>query len=443
MRVRFWGTRGSVPTPGPTTFRYGGNTSCVEVRAADGTLVVLDCGTGVIPLGRTLLAEQADPIRGALLIGHTHWDHIQGFPFFAPLFVPDNHWSIYGPGGLDRQIAKGLARQMAYEHFPLPLENVNATVRIQHLIEGVFEIGSICVTAQYLNHPVFTLGYRLEADGVVLVYATDYEPFFVHPLGAAPGRRPVHREDRRHIRFLEGADLIIHDAQYTLDDFPAKTGWGHMPTERTVDYALLAGAQRLALFHHDPMRDDTAIDRLTEQAYARATNNSQSLEVFAAAEGQVIEISPQSPSPRPLSAVVDAMSALRTPASNGSQPVLIADGDAALVRLLRGALRAEGLRVLTAANGEAALQLARQEHPAVILLDMTLPGLDGLTLCRTLRAEPQLSQVPILMLTGVKLHETDVKEAFAAGATDYLTTPVKPTLIRSRVRAWIQRSATC
>jgi CheY-like chemotaxis protein len=437
MRVRFWGTRGSVPTPGTTTVRYGGNTSCVEVRAADGAIVVLDCGTGAIPLGRALLAENSDSIRGALLIGHTHWDHIQGFPFFAPLFVPNNHWEIYGPWGLDRQIAKGLAGQMAYEHFPLPLGSLNATVQIQHLTEGVFEVGSVRVTTQYLNHTVFTLGYRLEADGATLVYATDYEPFSLHPLGGPPRTLPVHHEDQRHIRFLEGAALIIHDAQYTLDEFPAKTGWGHMPMERAVDYALLAGAQRLALFHHDPIRDDEAIDRLCEHAHSQAAGSA--LEVYAASEGQIIELSPQSTRPSP-AGLPDA-SALRNPAPSGTHTALIADSDAAMVRFLKPALRAEGLHVLTASDGETALRIACQKRPAIILLDMTLPGLDGLALCRTLRAEaePRLSKVPILLLTGVKLHETDVVEAFAAGATDYLTTPVKPTLIRSRVRAWLQR----
>ncbi len=441
MRVQFWGTRGSVPTPGSTTLRYGGNTSCVEVRAADGTLVVLDCGTGAISLGRSLLSENPGSIQGALLIGHTHWDHIQGFPFFAPLFIPGNHWTVYGPGGLDRQIAKGLASQMVYEHFPLPLEALEAKIQMHHLAEGTFEVGSICVTAQYLNHPVFTLGYRLEADGVTLIYATDFEPFFLPPVGAPPGTKPVHHEDQRHIRFLEGADLIIHDAQYTLDEFPARTGWGHMPIERCVDYAVLAGAQRLALFHHDPSRDDQTIDQLAARAHSRATSIGSSLEVFAAAEGQVIELSPQATPAAP--AMLTDVSALQIPTLDGARTVLIADGDPAMVRLLKPALQAEGLRVLTAANGKKALRLARQEHPVLILLDMTLPGLDGLAFCHTLRAEddPRLTKVPILMLTGVKLDETDVAEAFAAGATDYLMTPAKPTLIRSRVRAWLQRAA--
>ena len=154
MRVRFWGTRGSIPTPGPTTLRYGGNTACVEVCAADGTLVVLDCGTGAYGLGRALLAANPRPLHGHLLIGHTHWDHIQGFPFFAPLFVPENVWEIYAPGGHGGQIEASLAGQMAYEYCPITLTTLNAKVRLHDLTEGVFEVGSVRVTTQYLNHRV-------------------------------------------------------------------------------------------------------------------------------------------------------------------------------------------------------------------------------------------------------------------------------------------------
>lgn len=441
MRVRFWGTRGSVPTPGATTVRYGGNTSCVEVRAADGTLVILDCGTGAIPLGQNLLSNGAEPIQGAFLIGHTHWDHIQGFPFFAPLFFPHNRWTVYGPGGLDRQLAKGLASQMVYEHFPLPLNALEAKVHIQHLAEGTFEIGSIRVTTQYLNHPVFTLGYRLEADGVTVIYATDFEPFYLQALAATPGARPVHHEDQRHIRFLEGADLVIHDAQYILDEFPFKTGWGHMPVESCVDYAMLAGAQRLALFHHDPIRDDATIDRLAARAIERVRSNGHTLEVFAAAEGQVVELSAAAVDPAAV--VLTAASALQIPALDGARTVLIAARESAMALLLEPALRAEGLRVVQATDGATALRLAEQEQPVVILLERTLPGLNGLAVCRRLRAahSPPAKQVPILILAGAKAHARDVTAAFAAGATDYLIIPCKPALIRSRVRAWIQRTA--
>jgi len=441
MRIRFWGTRGSLPKPGPTTLRYGGNTSCVEVRASDGTLVVLDCGTGAHALGQTLVAGP-DPIQGHLLISHTHWDHIQGFPFFAPLFVLGNVWDVYAPGGRAQQLEASLAGQMAYEYFPVTLDALNAEVRLHELREGVFELGSIRVTAQYLNHPALTLGYRLEADGVTLIYATDVEPHSLYPLSAPPGTLPVHREDRRHIRFLEGADLVIHDSQYTLDDFPAKAGWGHMPIERAVDYAMLANVKQLALFHHDPDRHDEGVDQLCKEARDRAAKGHSALQVFAAAEGQAIELMGDSADPHPRLAV-DA-SALLSQYPQDAGKVLIVDDDPIIVHLLKTTLGDEGVQVSAATDGESALRLARQEHPGLILLDMVLPGMDGLEVCRALRAEqdPHLCDVPIIMLTGEKLQEQDLIKAFATGVSDYLVKPVNPTLIRSSVRKWLLRAAT-
>src|SRR5215472_10417210 len=156
MHIRFWGTRGSVAKPGPTTLRYGGNTSCVEVRAADGTLVVFDCGTGAHALGQWLMTASKPPVRGHMLISHTHWDHIQGLPFFAPLFVPENEWDIYAPGGLGQSLEATLAGQMQYAYFPITLEQLGAAIRYHDLVEGSFAIGRLRAVAQYLNHPALS-----------------------------------------------------------------------------------------------------------------------------------------------------------------------------------------------------------------------------------------------------------------------------------------------
>src|SRR5574341_1013034 len=214
MRIRFWGTRGSLAKPGPSTIRYGGNTSCVEVRAADGTLIILDCGTGAHDLGRSLMASGVHPIRGHLLITHTHWDHIQGFPFFAPLFVPGNEWDIYAPGGLGQRLEKTLAGQMEYTYFPVTLAQLGAAIRYHDRAEGSFMIGGVRVVTQYLNHPALAMGYRLEAGGVAVVYSTDHEPNAPPLEGASAGALSVHGEDRRHVEFLSWADLVIHDSQY-------------------------------------------------------------------------------------------------------------------------------------------------------------------------------------------------------------------------------------
>jgi len=439
MRVRFWGTRGSIARPGPATLRYGGNTSCVEVRAADGTLVVLDCGTGAHGLGRELEAGEEEYRVGHLLISHTHWDHIQGLPFFQPLFTSDNEWQIYAPGGGSADLQASLAGQMSYEYSSITLESLDARVRFHNLTEGAFEVGGVRVTTRFVNHPVLTLAYRLEADGATLVYSTDHEPHSLHPTEAPPGATPVHHEDRRHAQFLEEADFVIHDGQYTLDEFPSKAGWGHSPVERAVDYAILAGAKQLAFTHHDPERDDEAVDRICQIARERASASERAPEVFAATEGRSIELS----GPGVRRPIEPQASALLSDAGSRASTVLIVDDDPDMLLLLEAALRADGVRVLKASDGESALEVARRDPPALILLDMELPGPGGLELCRILRAgsDLPLRNVPILILTGARLKEADLVEAFVAGATDYLTKPIKPTLVRSRVRGWLLRTS--
>lgn len=448
MRIRFWGTRGSLPKPGETTLRYGGNTSCVEVRTSAGTLLVLDCGTGAHGLGQALLTSSESPLAGHLLITHTHWDHIQGFPFFAPLFIPGTAWDIYAPGGLGRRLEDTLAGQMAYPYFPITLEQLGATIRYHDLVEGAFDLGDLHITARYLNHPALTLGYRLEVGDCTVVYATDHEPHGPHHpdaadlAGALSRSLAVHREDRGHIEFLAEADLVIHDAQYTAEEYPQKVGWGHSPVEYAVDIALAARAKRLALFHHDPLRDDASLDRVVGACQQRIAAWGGDLDVFAAAEGQVIELPERDVTP----ARVVVPAEPTTPADTvGTAPaaetVLIVDDEPDIVRLVTLALRPEGYRLLSATDGDTALRLARTERPSLILLDWHMPRRDGLEVCRALRADadPELRDVPVVLLTAQTGAE-DIAAGFAAGATDYLTKPFKPTYIRSRVRGWLLRT---
>jgi CheY-like chemotaxis protein len=416
----------------------------VEARPADGTLVVFDCGTGAHELGQWLMANDETPIRGHLLITHTHWDHIQGLPFFAPLFAAGNEWDIYAPGGLGQSLEATLAGQMQYTYFPITLEQLGAAIRFHDLVEGPFAIESLSAAARYLNHPAMSLGYRLETGGKTVVCATDHEPHVralpdVAKRGSARRRMPVHPEDQRHVEFLSGADLLIHDAQYTASEYSQKVGWGHTPVEWAVDYAVAANVKRLALFHHDPLHDDEAIDRIVDHCRQRCAATGSRLDVFAAAEGMVIDIPErqfaghESAGPP---AHIDAPVQPSTPLT-----ILIADDDPVVVRLLRATLRPDGFRLLEANDGASAMSIARQERPDLILLDWRMPGVDGLDVCRTLRGEPDehLRNVPVVLITA-ETGSDNVTLGVAAGVTDYLRKPFTPAHVRSRVRAWLLRT---
>jgi CheY-like chemotaxis protein len=437
MRIRFWGTRGSIPKPGPATVRYGGNTSCVEVRVDD-TLIVLDCGTGAHELGQQITTRRPGPVRGHLLITHTHWDHIQGFPFFAPLFVAGSEWDIYAPRQLGRTLEEILGGQMQRTYFPVPLGDLDATIRYHELTEGSFELDAVRVRTRFLNHPAPALGYRLEANGVTLVYATDHEPHSRHHPDARGEASRVHREDERHIEFLAGADLLIHDATYTLDEYPDKLSWGHTPAEWAVDFAVAARARRLALFHHEPSRTDRALDALVARCRHRLPAQDAP-EVFAAAEGQYLVV--VRPGAAPVSAgplVLVAADRLR-PAHETT--ILVADDDPDVLAVIVETLEPEGYRVLTAGDGSTALEVALKERPDIVVLDWMMPGLDGLSVCRTLRQhdDDRLARVPVVLITG-RADAQDTAAGFDAGVTDYLTKPFKPTHLLARLQSWLLRS---
>ena len=218
-------------------------------------------------------------VDGHLLIGHTHWDHIQGLPFFAPLFQAGNVWHVYGPRGLDTSIDQTLAGQMQYTYFPVRLLDFGATIEYHDLVEGQLEIDDVTVTTRYLHHPALTLGYRLEADGATVVYSSDHEPHAVaDPAGDDLESR--NRDEALHVAFLRDADLLIHDAQYVAEEYPDKVGWGHSTVEYAVDVARAAAVRRLALFHHDPTRTDEQVDALVLRALDRARATGFGGEVF-------------------------------------------------------------------------------------------------------------------------------------------------------------------
>lgn len=427
MRVRFFGTRGSIATPSRHTLRYGGNTSCVEVRSNAGTLVILDMGTGAAVLGRELLKDA--PPHGHVLISHTHWDHIQGIPFFAPFKIPGSVWDIYAPRGFDRTLRETLAGQMEYTYFPVALEQLGATIRFHELVEGRFRVGDIEVTSRYLNHPALTLGYRLEADGVGIVYACDHEP---HSRALATGDGDIAGEDRRHAEFLAGADLVLHDAQYLAGEYRQKVGWGHSTVEYALAVARFAGAKRLALTHHDPLREDRAIDELVA-ALRSESRRTAGPKVFAAAEGQELELSatrsvavarPDFPAQAQLgSALVgrSALLAMETPSK---------------ISGLSDALRADDVHIIVSdvANAPAA---AQRERPMLVLLEDTgdARAAAASRAIRHLAGEPD--ELPIVLVTPSEPRGDGMENGFS----DFLVEPYSPVYARTRIRAWLMRAA--
>ena len=430
MLVRFWGTRGSIAKPGPDTLRFGGNTSCVEVRSGAGTLLVIDCGTGAHGLGQALMQERPDGMEGALLISHTHWDHIQGFPLFAPFFAPGHAWDVYGPSGLSGSLHSVLSGQMQQAYFPVSLDQFAATIHYHDLGVGTFRIGDVTVTTHHLNHPALTLAYRLQADGATVIYCCDHEP---HAAGLASGLGPLSGQDLHYAEFIEGADLVIHDAQYTALEFPAKLGWGHSSVEYAVRLCEEAGVARLVLTHHDPLRNDAAIDLILARVRADLADRGSPLEVMAASEGLVLRTSPTLDQGDP-----KAGSAAMAPAETPSGPpalVWVADGD--LEAALSTALRLEGLPCRVA-RGEADLMQALERQGASVLLLEPAPQPSGPGLTRRLREflGQTTADTPVLMLAA----EEDLAWRDDPLVSEWLVQPISESFLRARLRAWSLRS---
>jgi CheY-like chemotaxis protein/phosphoribosyl 1,2-cyclic phosphodiesterase len=436
VKLRFWGTRGSLATPGPTSLRYGGNTSCVELRTRAGTLIIFDCGTGARNLGLDLLQSGGEEIQGSILVGHTHWDHIQGFPFFAPIFRPSNRFTIYAPTGGEKHLSDVLAGQMEYTYFPVSLDQLNAQIGFRNLGEDSFAIGEVSVRTQYLNHTALTLGYRLSVGGVDVVYATDHEPHspvLWHTDPQSGERNVLHQGDRRHIEFLAGADLVIHDAQYTAEEYARdKVGWGHSPMEYVVDVAAEAGVRRLALFHHDPGRHDDELDQLVARYQRRAEQTGADLAVFGATEGREVHLRERQPTPTSDQEPAEPTLAHRP-------RVLIAEDDPDVRDVLTEILSEDDYELMAARDGREALALALGTPVDLVLLDLKMPVLDGREVCQALRAERRTRETPIILLTASS-SEADIVASFEGGATDYLTKPFAPAMVRTRVRSWLLRS---
>jgi phosphoribosyl 1,2-cyclic phosphodiesterase/CheY-like chemotaxis protein len=294
--VRFWGVRGSIPCPGPGTVQYGGNTSCVEVRA-DGEIVILDAGSGIRGLGKHLTAEFGSrPLAVTLLITHTHWDHIQGFPFFGPAYSPRNSVRILGYEGARKGLQSALSSQMESSYFPIGMKQMPGNILVEEMRDLEFSIGRVRVAATFVNHPGICMGYRLFTSAGSVVYIPDNEPFqrlrsfHESHVTIAEAMRYASSQDQRLIEFIQGAEVLITDAQYDDSEYQSHVGWGHSCVEDVVALALMGRVKRLFLFHHDPEHEDAQIARMTEWARELVRLHGESLEVDAAREGVAIEL---------------------------------------------------------------------------------------------------------------------------------------------------------
>jgi phosphoribosyl 1,2-cyclic phosphodiesterase len=275
MLVRLWGTRGSLASPGPDTVRYGGNTACVEIRAAE-ALLVLDAGTGIRPLGVSLRGHRG---RIDVLLTHLHLDHLQGVGFFEPAFRTDAEVHIWGPPSTTQDLRERLSRYLSPPLFPVRLRDLGPNVTLHDVPHRPFRIGDVTVRAEAIIHPGTTVGYRIENGRTSVAYLPDHEP----ALGAP--RFPISPEWTSGHALAEGVDLLIHDTQYTPEEYPNRIGWGHSSWEHTLAFARQAGVRRLVPFHHDPSHSDEQLDAIVEQLAAR-----DGPEVLAGTEGLQLEL---------------------------------------------------------------------------------------------------------------------------------------------------------
>jgi phosphoribosyl 1,2-cyclic phosphodiesterase len=292
-RLKLWGVRGSIPVPGPATVHYGGNTSCVEVRADD-EIIVLDAGSGIRLLGIALEQEFGSrPIDLTLLITHAHWDHIQGFPFFLPSYNDKNKVRIFGYDGADTGLREILKGQMATPFFPVKLYDLPGKIDIKKLDTMDFDIGKVRVRARIMNHPGTCVGYRLFTSSGSVAYLPDMEPYDAFKLHSAKShllspeqtRKRAEKERAALVEFLQGTDVLLLDTQYTDEEYQEHVGWGHGSLSTAVRLALDAQVRKLVLFHHDPNHSDATIDAMVETAQKAVGNSGKRLKVEAAREG--------------------------------------------------------------------------------------------------------------------------------------------------------------
>lgn len=298
MKLIFWGTRGSIPTPGKQTVKYGGNTPCVELRLKDNNLVILDAGTGIRNLGERLI-ETGDSINAYVLLSHPHWDHIQGFPFFKPAFISGNEFTIVSGETESVSLSDMVSVQMNKVYFPIQLNELKAKINFKPIGEDEFRVFDADVKSIYLNHPTFAIGYRISQNGKSIVYISDNEPFDRY---VAQSVRNVEQDivnkyleskpepNQRIFNFVSGADVLIHDTTYTPEEYIDRVGWGHSHYLFSLKVAAEGKVKKLILFHHDPSHNDEKIDEIYQKCLKEIKIHSYTFTCVVAYEGLEIEV---------------------------------------------------------------------------------------------------------------------------------------------------------
>jgi phosphoribosyl 1,2-cyclic phosphodiesterase len=294
MKIKFWGVRGSIASPGPNTVRYGGNTTCIEIRTDNNELIILDAGTGIFPLSQTLMREM--PLTANVLITHSHWDHIQGLPFFVPNFISGNLLRLHG--AFDPVSGKGveqvLSVQLQHSFFPVLEEKMKARIEYVTLTpEQSVRIGSATVTPYLLNHPVINFGYRIEANGKSIFFTGDHEPplniYEPDQSGHAEYQALIDEKSDHILRAMQGVDVLIADCSYTEQEYAARKGWGHGTFNTSIQYAISAKVKLLFCTHHEPTRSDDALDAVFQQVLKDKRQDAGSPEYRLAREGETYE----------------------------------------------------------------------------------------------------------------------------------------------------------
>ena len=279
MKVKFWGVRGSLPVCGKDYLKYGGDTTCVEIRSKKGDLIIIDAGTGIRYLGKELIKENKTSFN--MLFTHSHWDHIMGFPFFAPIYRKSTDIILRGCSFCAESVKEVLAKTMRPPGFPVKFEEISASFNFLPISAANFEIGGIKITPIELSHPNYGLGYRFQEDGKSFVFLTDNELGFSHP---------VSRSFEDYVDFCKGADLLVHDAEYTEEEYPKKKTWGHSTNKQALDLALKAEVKRLGLTHHNQDRTDSQVDEICSSCADEIKAKDLDMECFAVYAGQEIEL---------------------------------------------------------------------------------------------------------------------------------------------------------